>query len=788
MTVPVIVTLMLGIGANAVLFSIVYAVLFRPLPYEDPDRLVWIGETGNSKRAGYELVLTSDIADWRAQSRSLARIAALDLGTETLTVNGELDRLWAVGASESPDRILGVSPMIGRGFLPEELRLGGPKVVLLSHRLFRRRFGADSAILGKAISLSGKLYGVVGVLPPGFHLPLSAATAESPIEIEAILSAPIDPAQRRASGALARLKSGVSFETARAELATILETSKKAHPRTTSDGHSDRQLRMAPLHERIVGKSRPVLIALWGTVTFVLLIACINVSSLLLARSAARTRETAIRAALGASAVRLVRQFFAESILLAFDGGTAGLLMALWGVRLLVRSGPLTIPRLRDAALDWNVLLFTMIVSLITGTLFGIAPALTSSHAHPEETLKRSARSISNTRGRQRLHDVFVVCEMALTLVLMTGAALMLKSLWLMNSTSAQYVPEQVLSTRVEPQNSDSPSIGQARLFLNESIRQIEAIPNVRAAGFFVSVLSAAMELPEFPNAISSNDLMHTWFVTPHFFPAAGLRLLAGRTFSDQDEETAPRVAILSENYVRRYGLADDVSMIGRQIRSVSARGPRGKTITVIGVVSDFRRTPDADPRPQIYMPLAQNSLTASNGLYVRASGDPLAIADRVRTVITRDHTANMAGVQTLEEELSIETAPRRFQAVLLGAFAMLSLVLAMVGTYGVFSCAVGERTHEIGIRMALGAGYREVLGMVLVRSGKLVLAALGLGLLGALSVTRLTRSLIYGVQPNDPWIYIPVCLILGSLALVAAYLPARRALRIDPMLALRNE
>jgi putative ABC transport system permease protein len=331
-TLTVIVTLILAIGANTVLFSIVYAVLFKPLPYPDPDRLVWIGESGNSKRADYDLVLTSDIADWRAQSHSLAGIGALDLGPETLTFNGESQRIWAVGASESLDHILGVPPAIGRGFVREELKLGGPKAVLLSDNLFRKRFGGDPTILGRSIVLSGRLYNVVGVLPVDFRLPLAASTSENPTDVDAILSAPIDQAQARASGAIARLKPGVSFFAVRAELGTILEASKKGRPSSTLSAQSERQLRMMPLHERIVGKSRLMLMALWGAVTFVLLVACVNVANLLLVRSAARTRETAIRVAMGARRSRLVRQFLAESLVLAVVGGTAGLLLASWGL------------------------------------------------------------------------------------------------------------------------------------------------------------------------------------------------------------------------------------------------------------------------------------------------------------------------------------------------------------------------------------------------------------------------------------------------------------------------
>ena len=787
-TLSIVTTLMLGIGANAVLFSIVYTVLFKPFAYRDPEQLLWIGESGNSKRAGYELVLTADIADWHAQSHSLAAIAAIGLGQETLTVNGQLDRLWAVEMSESPDRIFGISFVIGRGFLSEELALGGPKAVLLSDRLFRRRFAADPAILGQAITLGGQFYSVVGVLPPDFHLPLPASTSADPVEVEAILAAPLDPARRLASGAIARVKPHLSLQTLYAELAAILERSKKAHPSTASIQGSDRKLRIATLHERVVGRSRLMLIALWGAVTAVLLIASVNVTNLLLAKAAGRTRENAIRAALGAGRTRLIRQFFLESLMLSSIAAGAGLLLAVCGIRLVVQHGPSTIPRLQDAGVDWNVIVFTVVVSVITGMIFGIAPALTSSQARPQAALSRAASTTTSARGRRRIHDVLIVCEIALTLVLMAGAALMLKGLWLMNAISTKYLPEQVLSARVEPATSDSLPVAPAKEFMDESIRQIESMPNVRAAGFYVSQLSPAMELAGLPFRISLSELMDTRLVTPHFFQAAGLELLAGRAFSDRDDERAPRVAIVNENYVRRYGLESNVSIVGQQIRSVGAPGAPQRLISVIGVISDFRRTPDSDSQPQIYMPLAQTFLTGPKSLYVRTISEPLAIAGTIRKIITRDHSVAIGTMQTLEEEMSIQIAPRHFQTALLVTFAMVSLVLAVVGIYGVLSYAVTERTREIGIRMALGAERRNVLEMVIVGSARLVGVGIGLGLLGAWALTRMMSGLIYGVKPNESWAYVAVCSVLACLALLASYVPARRAMRVDAMRALRHE
>jgi putative ABC transport system permease protein len=383
---------------------------------------------------------------------------------------------------------------------------------------------------------------------------------------------------------------------------------------------------------------------------------------------------------------------------------------------------------------------------------------------------------------------VLIVSEIALTLVLMAGAGLMLKSIWLMSSISAKYAPERVLSARLEASNPVGAATKNAKRFLDETIREIESIHGVRSAGSFVTLLAEAMVPPESLASTSPKSLMETTLVTPHYFQATGVQLLAGREFTDQDVEGTPPIAIVNESYIRRYGLATDVSILGREIRSDAVRVRGMKPATVVGVISDFRSRPDSDSVPQIYVPLAQHFLMSSTWLYVRTSGDPLEMAGAVRKIVTRDRAVSVGSIQTLEEEMSTAIAPRRFQTALLTSFAALSLLLAVVGTYGVLSFAMSERTHEIGIRLALGGSRAQVLRMVLVGNGKLVFAGLGLGVFGTLNLNRLLSRLIYGVKLTDPWMLTAVCLLLGTLALLASYMPARRAAQVDPVRALRHE
>lgn len=790
MAATVVLTLMLGIGANSALFSVIDTVLFKPLPYRDPDRLVWISEANDPQNdTGVELVAIPDIVDWRARAHSLSSIAGLGLGRTALNVDGDAELIWSVSLSEPTEKILGVAPALGRGFFPEDLKAGAHQVVLLSDHLYRRRFGADSGIVGKAISLDGELCTVVGILPPDFRLTAGLPSTGPLAEADIIVNEALDPAQRFTIGAIARLNDGVKFESARTELNAILSASKM---QGGVAGGSKRVLHMRPLLRQMTGASRAPLLILWAAVAFVLLVACVNVTNLLLARSASRSRETAIRMALGAGRFRLIRQLLTESLLLSSAGGAAGLLLAFWILRAAAQFGPASVPQLHDVAVDWTVLLFTAGVSLVTGILSGILPALTGSHAAPEGTLKQASRGVSAPGRRARLHGALVVSELALALVLLDGAGLMLKSLWLMNASVSQYAWDHVLAATVRVQNPRfAATLPERRQFLQEIVTRAEALPGVRSAAFYIHILGEPLLLAGEPNPDPSNHAASRAIVTPHYFQAAGLRLLAGREFGDGDREDAPPVAIVNAAYVRMYGFRDNAAIVGHPVVSFSQRSlkcGRDQPCTIAGVVSDFRERPDDDPQPEVYLPASQNALVDYTGFYVRASGDPLSLAGALRKIVGRTPDALIMNQARLGDQMSDIIAPQRFQTILLASFAGVALLLAMVGTYGVLAYAAAERTQEIGVRMALGASRGDVLRTVLARGARWTIAGVVLGLAASAALTRVLAGLLYNVKPADPSTTVTACALLIAVALPAAYLPARRAVSVDPALALRMD
>jgi len=783
-TAAVVLTLMAGIGVNVAMFSVINTVLITPLPYRDPDRLVWITES--SKVINSERVLITDIVDWQAHARSFDTIAAFSPEDATLTADGESVRIRIAWTSTNLNGIFGVSPAVGRDFLPEELIPGGRGVLLLSDHFFRARFRGDSAILGKTVFIANRPYTVVGVLPPSFRLPLSGRTGIQS-EPEAILNSPLDVSERFVSLVLGRLKPNVDLNASRVELEAISRASKKGNI-----AHTDRELHVVSLHESIIAGSRLQLFFLWAAVGFVLLIACANVTNLLLARSAARSREMAIRTALGAGRVRIIRQLLTESVLLSFAGASGGLLVGWFGIHLLIQQTAVQIPRLKDAVLDADVLLFSLMVCTFTGIVSGMTPALRSSRISTNDTLRNEAKTASMGQRGLGLNAALVVCEIALALMLVMSAALMLKSLWLMNSAAAQFSLDHVLSSRLELHNPTLGRYGEKRQFLQSFLSQVESVSGVSAAATSIYAAGGGMELVGMPTAGVPEDVRtELVYVTPRYFETTGMHLMAGRLINDQDDERAPRVVLVNEAFVRYNGLSDNTSIIGRELR---AAGARDRAVTdqhrsiVIGVVSDFRTRPDADVGPQTFFSLWQNPITTSTRLYVRTLGAPLSIANAISKIVNRTPQVNLVAIQTLEDEMSGAVAPRHFQAQLLGVLAALAILLAAIGTHGVLSYAVTKRTREIGIRVALGACTGDVVRLILSGAAKLVVCGLVLGVAGSVMIARLISGLLYGVEPTDPWIYATVLCVLIAVAFAAAYLPARRALRIHPVDALRFE
>jgi putative ABC transport system permease protein len=778
-TAVVILTLMLGVGVNTALYSVVYSVLLRPLPYRDPDRLVFMAEHYLADGVG-----AADFLRWRANARSFDAMAAFQVGSRDVVEDGITIPVPNITISESLGTMLGVAPRLGRDFLPEEVgfRTGAAarRTILVSDRFFRERLRSDRGALGKTLVLSNIPYVLVGVLPPDFRFspPGPFGPAPEPDLIENML---FDPAQLRGRGfavqVIGHLKPGVKLETARAEIETInaaIRSERPSDPKAT--------MVMMPLHDRIVGGARASLYLLWGAVGFVLLVACVNVANLLLVRAASRSRETAVRTALGAARVRLIRQFLIESVLLSLAGGAAGVGLAYRAIRLIVNRSP-NMPRLQDTTLNWNVLLFSFAVCALAGVLSGLAAALAGHRGNPGDALKEGGRTGYGSRRRHRVHGLLVISEFALALMLLAGAGLMLKSLWLIRTETAVYAPERVLTTALNARRMGNGAASDR--YLGDLTRRIESLPGVLSASID-NWAGGPLRIAGLPAPPADQDVMvQEVRVTPHYPQTLGVRLIAGRWLTDADQEGAPRVMVVNEALARWYAarFPDGGPLIGRQIDS-----GRPPYFTIVGIVANFRWRPDALPEPQAFVTWRQWSLNGLGNLAVRTTGDPMTAAHAIRDMIHESAGVSMTGIRTLEDRLYSAVAPRRFQAVLLAIFAGLALLLAMAGAYGVLSFAVAERTHEIGVRIALGAARADVFRIVLARAVRLALAGAAIGLCGATALTRWMNSLLYGVKAGDPWTYAAVSLLLIAVAGLAAFVPARRAVRVDPMEALRYE
>ncbi len=781
-TVAVILTLMLGIGANAALFAVVYEILLKPLPYREPERLVFVAEHGLT-----DVVGAADYLQWRGRAHSFESLAAFAPTDQTLTRGGDALPVRAVMFAGTLRESFGVSPAKGRDFLREEVDLasGGPprRVALISDRFLQQQFGGGDLALGATLVMNNVPFIVIGVLPPGFGFEVPSLFGVQR-EADAIVNMPFDIAQFRGRGpavqVLGRLRQHVTLETARAELETIRADIAKQRP---TDSRTN--LRVMLLRDRIAGGMRRPLLILWVAAGFVLLVACVNISNLLLVRAAARRKEMAIRAALGAAKSRLIKQLLTESILLALAGGAAGIVFAFWALRLLLTISPMDVPRIRNAAIDWNVLVFCLAVGLLTGILSGLAPAWSGSRTDPAVNLNEGGRSSSILGRRHSLQDFLVVAELALTLVLLSGAGLMLKSLWVIRSQTMSFAPELVLNTSINSRQIAGPH--NTERYIDDLVSRIQRIPGVRAAAASGcgTVPFRIYGLPNPPSERGAN--LNLPCVSPQYSATLGLRLLSGRWFNDRDRKGSPPVAVVNEATERAYLrlFSENGSIIGKRI---DTGGPGTEFPTIVGVVNDFRWRPDADPEMAAFVSSAQVPFRGMATLLVRTSSDPIALANSVRKLVSRTPGVSMVRPETLEDRLSAAIAPRKFQAVLLGIFAGMALLLAMVGTYGVLSYSVTERTHEIGIRMALGAGEHDVLANVVGRAAKLILIGVALGCMGSVSLARWINGLLYGVKPTDTVTYVSVSALLIAVALFAAYLPARRAVRIDPMLALRYD
>jgi putative ABC transport system permease protein len=782
LTAVAVLALALGIGANTAIFSVVNAVLLRPLPFRDPDRLVSIRIDHEQLNIHGAFGPYPDIADWRQQSRSFEFLAAYTPSAVNLTTRGEPERVarWKVNASFFP--MLGVTMALGRGFLPAEDQPGAGRVAILSHSLWQRHFGSDASLVGKAVVIDGDPYTVVGILPPGFKVEDASVDLYTPIA----LSSARGRGDEWMYGAYARLKAGVSVKQAQAELDTITRRLEKQYPKHISGWRA----RVWGMHEFMVRNVRLSLIVLLAAVALVLLIACANVANLLLARAGARQKEIAIRAALGAGGWRVVRQLLTESVLLALLGGVLGLLLAYWGVATLSVLGTEQFPMVKQARLDLSVLGFTMLISLLTGLVFGIAPALAVSRTNVHETLKEGSERSSESPGRNRLRSLLVVSEVALALLLMIGASLMIRSFLKLRVVNPGFNPAGVLTASIDLPVAKYSKPEQQMAFYRQLEERLEAMPGVTAAGM-VSVLplSGANQgwgmLIEGRPVSGPSDVPILYFriVNTKYFQAMQIPLKRGRLFNEQDAQGAPRVLIVNETMARRYWPNQDP--IGKRVGT----GRPEDWMPVVGVVGDVRHMSLAqEPDTEIFLPFAQNPQPGMK-LAVRTSFAPLTLAPTVRrAVMELDRDQPVSRVASMEQALSDSVATTRLSTMLMGIFAVVALVLATIGIYGLLSFSVTRRRHEIGIRMALGARRADVLHMVVTEGTVLALMGVGIGLMAAFAFTRVIGSLLYGVKATDPAVFLSVSLLLTAVAALASYVPARRATKVDPMVALRYE
>jgi putative ABC transport system permease protein len=788
-----VIALALGIGANSAIFSVVNAAILKPLPYKDPGQLVelWMRFTGIGIPNDQNAISPPEFEDLR-HNASLSSLAAVHDANFNVNITGTPERIDAAEVSTSFFPMLGVAAQVGRVFVPEEGRPGRQYVVLLSDAFWRQRFGADRSIAGHNLLMNGQSYVVVGVLPRWFNLPRDT-DVWTPLVFAASDLTPDERGSHYLS-VIARIKSGLSLAQARADMALVSSRIIDQHPSYPYRRFNFTVL-LVPLLEQEVGDIKTALWVLMASVGLVLLIACANVANLLLVRASAREREIAVRQALGISRARLIRQLLTESAILGLMGGIAGLALAYWALRGIIALSATSFPRVADARMDPRVLGFTVLVSLATGILFGLAPVFHASRQDAHDALKEGGRSGTAGTGSRRLRSALVVAEVALSLTLLVGSGLLIRSFLQLEDVDAGFRPDGVLTMRVALPEQKYAKPEQARAFFHELLRRVRALPGVDAAGGVTGLPlsgtgwsgTTTVDTHEVPVDQTTPEADQRP-VFPGYFKAMGIHLLRGRYFDDRDNEKGAPAAIVDETLAKTYW--PNENPIGKRIREGGRRSNRPWR-TIVGVVEHVRyRTLESPSRVEIYWPYDQTNFALDTmSLAIHTSADPRTLAHAVeRQVQALDAEQPVYHIRTMHELMAESVARRRLSMFLLSIFAGIALLLAAVGIYGIMSYTVAQRAHEVGIRMALGARAADVVRLVLGQSLWLAAAGIAAGLIGSLALTRFVSTLLFHVSATDPVTFVSVGLLLALVAMAASFVPAWRAARADPLDALRDE